>query len=88
MNLDQRARPTLKERLEFVVQAPCDWILKASCVRYASFLAMFRLLPPSYLAWASRVKARKAYYRPRHGAANSFHAEGSARTRKRTRTTI
>ena len=63
MNLDQRAQPTLKERLEFVAQAPCDWILKASCVRYASFLAMFRLLPPSYLAWASRVKARKAYYR-------------------------
>src|SRR6202165_110177 len=63
MNLDQRTRPNLKERLEFALQAPCDWILKASCVKYASFLAMFRLLPPSYLAWASRVKARRAYYR-------------------------
>src|ERR1700738_5731098 len=63
MNLDQRTRPTLKELLEFALQAPCDWILKASCVKYATFLAMFKLLPPSYLAWASRVKARKAYYR-------------------------
>src|ERR1700686_5166448 len=63
MNLDQRTRPTIRERLEFAVQAPCDWILKASCVKYATFLAMFKLLPPSYLAWASRVKARKAYYR-------------------------
>ena len=45
MNLDQRTRPTLKERFEFALQAPCDWILKASCVKYATFLAMFRLLP-------------------------------------------
>ena len=63
MNLDQRTRPTLKERLEFALQAPCDWILKASCVTYATFLVMFKLLPPAYLSWASRVKARKAYYR-------------------------
>ena len=63
MNLDQRTQPTLRERFEFALQAPCDWILKLSCVKYASFLAMFRLLPPSYLAWASRVKARRAYYR-------------------------
>jgi phenylacetate-CoA ligase len=63
VNLDQRIQPTLRERLEFAVQAPLDWVLKAACVTYTTFLAMFRLLPPSYLAWASRVKARKAYYR-------------------------
>lgn len=63
MNLDQRIQPTFRERFEFGLQVPCDWILKASCVRYATFLGMFRLLPPSYLEWASRVKARKAYYR-------------------------
>ncbi len=63
MNLDQRTQPTLRERFEFAIQAPLDWVLKAACVTYTTFLAMFRLLPPSYLAWASRVKARKAYYR-------------------------
>jgi phenylacetate-CoA ligase len=63
MNLDQRTQPILRERLEFALQAPCDWILKASCATYATFLVMFRLLPPAYLSWASRVKARKAYYR-------------------------
>ncbi|HEV7389492.1 MAG TPA: hypothetical protein VGN73_12850 [Gemmatimonadaceae bacterium] len=63
MNLDQRTKPTIRERIEFALQTPCDWILKVSCVTYATFLAMFRILPPSYLAWASRVKARKAYYR-------------------------
>ena len=63
MNLDQRTKPTIRERIEFALQTPCDWILKVSCVTYATFLAMFRILPPSYLGWASRVKARKAYYR-------------------------
>jgi phenylacetate-coenzyme A ligase PaaK-like adenylate-forming protein len=66
MNLDQRTQPTLRERLEFAAQAPCDWIMKASCATYATFLAMFKLLPPDYLSWASRVKARKAYYRAVH----------------------
>jgi phenylacetate-CoA ligase len=63
MNLDHRTRPTVRERMEFALQVPCDWILKASCATYATFLVMFRILPPSYLSWASRVKARKAYYR-------------------------
>jgi phenylacetate-CoA ligase len=63
MNLDLRIKPTARERLEFALQAPCDWILKASCATYATFLVMFRLLPPVYLSWASRVKARRAYYR-------------------------
>jgi phenylacetate-CoA ligase len=49
--------------VSFAVQTPCDLILKAACATYPTFLAAFRLLPPSYLAWAAGVKARKAYYR-------------------------
>ncbi|HEX9309209.1 MAG TPA: hypothetical protein VF887_00220 [Gemmatimonadaceae bacterium] len=63
MNLDHRKRPTLRERVEFAIQLPCDWVLKASCGSYPTFLGIFRMLPPGYMAWASRVKARKAYYR-------------------------
>jgi phenylacetate-CoA ligase len=63
MNLERRVRPTLRERLAFAVQVPCDWLLKLSCATYATFLGVFKLLPPRYLAWASEVKARKAYYR-------------------------
>ena len=63
MDIEPRTQPTFRERLEFALQAPCDWLLKASCATYSTFLVMFRLLPPSYLSWASRVKARKAYYR-------------------------
>jgi phenylacetate-coenzyme A ligase PaaK-like adenylate-forming protein len=63
MNLQRRIRPTLREHLAFALQVPCDWVLKVSCATYATFLGMFKLLPPAYLAWASEVKARKAYYR-------------------------
>jgi phenylacetate-CoA ligase len=40
-----------------------DWLIKASCVTYPTFLKMFELLPASYLTWASAVRARRAYYR-------------------------
>lgn len=63
MPVQRRIRPTLRERVSFAVQTPCDLILKAACATYPTFLAAFRLLPPSYLAWAAGVKARKAYYR-------------------------
>ena len=63
MPTQPRVRPTLRERLAFAVQVPCDLILKIACGTYPTFLGVFKLLPPAYLAWASRVKARKAYYR-------------------------
>lgn len=63
MNLDPRTLPTFAERVAFALQAPCDIVLKLACVTYPTFLAVFKLLPPAYMAWASRVKARKAYYR-------------------------
>src|SRR5689334_2068964 len=59
----QRVSPTLRERLAFAVQAPCDIALKLACGSYPTFLGAFKLLSPRYLAWASRTKARKAYYR-------------------------
>lgn len=63
MNADARIRPTTRERLEFALQAPCDFVLKVACATYPMFLGVFKLMPPAYMAWASRVKARKAYYR-------------------------
>src|SRR4051812_45148648 len=73
MPTPRRVRPTLRERLAFAVQVPCDFILKVACGTYPTFLGVFKLLPPSYLRWASGVKARKAYYRalrkvPAYGA--------------------
>jgi phenylacetate-CoA ligase len=62
MDIDRRTTPTLRERVEFALQAPCDWVMKACCVTYPTFLALFKLLPPRYLEWASEVKARRAYY--------------------------
>lgn len=63
MPAQRPVRPTLRERLAFAVQTPCDIALKLACASYPTFLGAFKLLSPRYLAWASRVKARKAYYR-------------------------
>ncbi|HEY5060962.1 MAG TPA: hypothetical protein VII52_05460, partial [Gemmatimonadaceae bacterium] len=63
MNLERRIRPTLRERAAFALQTPCDWLLRASCATYPTFLGVFKLMPSAYLAWASKVKARRAYYR-------------------------
>lgn len=65
MDLQLRAVPSLRERIEFAIQTPCDWVLKACCATYPTFLGLFKRLPPAYLAWASRVRARRAYYRAR-----------------------
>lgn len=63
MNLNLRNTPTMRERLAFAAQTPCDWLMKASCATYPSFLRVFRALPPNYMTWASSVRARRAYYR-------------------------
>lgn len=63
MDLQRRANPSLFERLEFAIQTPIDLLLKASCATYPTFLALFKMLPSSYLNWASNVRARRAYYR-------------------------
>ncbi|MDP4228966.1 MAG: phenylacetate--CoA ligase family protein [Bacteroidota bacterium] len=59
----RRTTPSLRERLSFAIQTPIDWLLKISCATYPTFLAVFKTLPPSYLVWASEVRARRAYYR-------------------------
>jgi hypothetical protein len=45
MRSKRRVRPTVRERLAFAVQTPCDWILKAACATYPTFLGVFQLLP-------------------------------------------
>ena len=63
MQTDRRTRPSIREIIAFLAQTPCDLALKAACGSYRTFVAIFRLLPPRYLSWASEVRARRAYYR-------------------------
>ena len=56
MRTQRRFRPTLRERLAFAAQTPCDFLLKAACATYPTFLGAFKRLPPAYLSWASSVK--------------------------------
>lgn len=55
-------RPTWRERLQFLALGPRDLLLYLICRNYRSFIWGFELLPPQYLAWSSRIRARRAFY--------------------------
>ena len=56
-------KPTLRERLAFLFLSVFNLITKAACVRYESFLFFFETMPPRFLDWAGRMRARAATYR-------------------------
>ncbi len=55
--------PTPTERLGFIFLAFFNQIMKAACIRFETFLFFFETLPPWFLDWAGRLRARAAYYR-------------------------
>lgn len=59
----QVLRPSWWDRLQFIALGPRDWLLYLICMTYRSFLWGFQLLSPRYMAWTSRVRARRAFYR-------------------------
>jgi phenylacetate-CoA ligase len=56
-------RATIGERARFAALVPFNFILKITCVRFASFLALFERLTPGFLDWAGRWRARATFYR-------------------------
>jgi phenylacetate-CoA ligase len=54
--------PSLIDLIQFAFLIPREILLKAVCVSYGTFLWVFRYLPPSYLAWSSRIWERRAFY--------------------------
>ena len=56
-------RPTWGERLQMFAVGPRDVILYLACRSYRSFVWSFERLLPGYLAWSSRIRARRAFYR-------------------------
>lgn len=56
-------RPTLNERLGFLFLKFFNLLMQAACVRFETFLAFFQTLPPWFLDWAGRLRARAAFYR-------------------------
>jgi len=56
-------RPSLWERLQFIALGPRDLLLGLICLNYDTFISGFELLCPGYLAWSSKIRARRAFYR-------------------------
>ena len=56
-------RPTLREHLAFLILTVFNQLMKVACVRYETFLFFFHTLPPWYLDWVGRLRARSAFYR-------------------------
>lgn len=52
-----------KDRLDFVALGPRDLLLYLVCSTYRIFFKSFEVLPPRYLAWTSRIRARRAFFR-------------------------
>lgn len=57
------AGATMAERARFALLVPFNFILQIACVRFESFLALFEQLPPGFLEWAGKWRARLAFYR-------------------------
>ena len=55
--------PSWSDRLRFIGIVPIDWFLYLACRTYRSFLWGFQRLNPRYMAWTSRISARRAFYR-------------------------
>lgn len=65
--------PNLLDKINFLALGPRDALLYLVCRTYRSFIWSFRLLPPRYLAWTSRIRALRAFDRatkrvPAYGA--------------------
>jgi phenylacetate-CoA ligase len=56
-------RPTLSERLAFLLLTLFNLLMQAACVRYETFLFFFQSLPPRFLESIGRLRARAAFYR-------------------------
>ena len=51
-------RPSWGERIQFMLLGPRDLLLWLVCSRFRIFMWVFGWLPPWYIAWASRSRAR------------------------------
>lgn len=56
-------RPALSERLAFIFLTFFNVLMQVACARYGTFLFFFQTLPPWFLEWAGRLRARAAFYR-------------------------
>lgn len=73
------ASPRWIDRIQFLTLGPRDLLLYIVCLTYHTFYWSFTILSPRYLAWTSRIRAKRAFYRaaknvPAYAAFLSNHA--------------
>jgi hypothetical protein len=74
--------PSIGDRLQFIAIGPRDLLLKLICMSYRSFIWAFSKLPPRYMAWTSRMRAKRALFRAvRHVPAYAKFLESRGATR-------
>lgn len=56
-------KPSLGDRFQIFLLGPRDWLLYLICRSYKSFLWGFTHLYPAYLAWTSKIRERRAFFR-------------------------
>ncbi|MBI3110952.1 MAG: phenylacetate--CoA ligase family protein [Ignavibacteriales bacterium] len=56
-------RPTPAERLAFLFLVFFNLFVQVACASFETFLLLFKALPPWFLDWAGRFRARAAFYR-------------------------
>ncbi len=60
---ERRQKPSFWERLQFAAVGPEDALLSLASLSYRSFTWSMGMLSPGRLAWSSRIRARRAFYR-------------------------
>lgn len=55
--------PGWYRRIQFLALGPRDILLYIVCLSYRTFVLSFRILAPRYLAWTSKIRGMRAFYR-------------------------
>ncbi|MFI5311109.1 MAG: phenylacetate--CoA ligase family protein [Gemmatimonadales bacterium] len=56
-------RPSLAERIDFLLALAVNQVIKLACLSFDTFLALFERLSPAVLERGGRVRARAAFFR-------------------------
>lgn len=63
MNDIKAIHPSWWDRVQFILLVPRNLLLVLICLSYGTFIWGFGLLPPRYMAWTARIRARRAFFR-------------------------
>jgi len=72
MNDIRAIHPSWWDRFHFILLAPRSLLLVLICLSYRNFIWGMGLLPPRYMAWTARIRARRAFFSRRTQGARLY----------------